>query len=403
MKKYIILTNSITNMGGGQMFAANKSIYLRDHGWNVSIFFSNPQGNIFIPELQRYKENCVSELNYPFYFFSKKKRTKVLSKIIKEISKDDEVVIETHTYVSRYWGELIAKAVGGKHIIDDLGEILPELNKNELDYLEWKLKRKEILNVDSEKSLQRYLNSKYTPDYLRYIHNYMVMAYCSNVTTSVKADLSQIPVSDFTILSVGRLDKPYILPSVQEVIKFAKYYTNYRFNLLFVGGSTKGDADKKILELCKNIPNLHVHNFGYIFPVPENIIDSADAAFASSNSVLVSANRGVPTISIDVHDMQPIGIYGKTTNSHLLRNSEPIVPIYELLKQILVDKIYLKENKCNDGEKDTFNKVFGKQTEFLTLSPYDGLTYDIDSLFPWYSSVFSRIKLLAYKIFNVLR
>ena len=44
MKKYIILTNSITNMGGGQMFAANKSLYLRERGWDVSIFFSNPKG-----------------------------------------------------------------------------------------------------------------------------------------------------------------------------------------------------------------------------------------------------------------------------------------------------------------------------------------------------------------------
>lgn len=395
MKKYIILTNSITNMGGGQMFAANKSIYLREHGWDVAIYFSNPKGDIFIPELKKYANNCISEFNYPIYYYSKKKRLKILTSITQGISLGDEVVIESHTYIFRYWGELLAKIVGGKHIIDDVEEVIPEPNIRELKYLEWKLKRMEVLNVDSEKSLMRYFGDKYNPKYLHFTHDYMVLAYCSNVTTSVDADLSKIPVADYTILSVGRLDKPYILPSVEEVIKFANKYKNYKINMLFVGGSTKGTADKLINDMCKDIPNIHIHHFGYLFPVPENIIDSSDVAFACSNSVLVSANRGIPTISIDVHDLQPIGIYGRTTNNHLLRSSEPVISISELLYQTLIKKIFNKEKKVIDDESELFNKVFGKQVEFISLSPKDGVSYNVESIFPCYMSIIGRVKRIA--------
>lgn len=380
------------------MFVANKSLYLREHGWNVSIFFSNPKGDIFIPELKKYAENCISELELPFYYFSRKKRLKTLSKITMDISKFDEVVVESHTYVTRYWGELIARFVGGKHIIADLGEILPEPTAKEFDFLEWKLKRKEILNVNSEKSLRRYFKTKYKADLLIYSHDYMSLAYCSNVTTSTKADLGQLPQADFTILSVGRLDKPYILPSVKEIVTFANKYDEYKINLLFVGGSTSGRADKLIDDMCKSVSNLHIHHFGYIFPVPENIIDSSDVAFACSNSVLVSANRGVPTISIDVNDLQPIGIYGKTTNSHLVRSTEPIISISELLKQTLIEQTFVKENVENNEDKELFNKVFEKQQEYLSILSNDGLTYDVESLFPWYESLICKIKRVAHDI-----
>lgn len=398
MRKYIILTNSITNMGGGQMFAANKSIYFREHGWDVSIYFSNPKGDIFIPELKRYGGNLIPEIGIPFNCLSKKERNNVILKIKNDVSSASEVVIESHTHVCRYWGEYIAKSLNCKHIIDDLGENLPELNDKQVEYLEWKLKRREILNVNSEKSLRRYFGSKYKNEYLSYIHDYMVLAYCSNVTTNIDADLSQIPKADYTILSIGRLDKPYILPSVKEIIAFAKEYKDNSFNLLFVGGSTKGITDKLIHNICKDIPNLHVHHFGYVFPVPENIIDSSDIAFASSNSVLVSADRGVPTISIDVHDMLPIGIYGKTTNSHFSRGLEPTVSFKELLRQVLKEKRFVKEKKDNAEEKKLFNTVFEKQTAFLSISPNDGVSYDVEKLFPLHINIIGRIKLFVLKL-----
>lgn len=400
MKKYIILTNSITNMGGGQMFAANKSIYLRENGWDVFIFFSNPKGDIFIPELKRYANNCIPGLEYPFYYLSRKERTSIISKVTRDILPDDDVVVESHTYISRYWGELIAKFVKGKHIIADLEEILPEPSINEFEYLDWKLKRNEILNATSEKSLRRYLGTKYEDAFLKYAHDYMTLAYCSNVTTNVEADLSLLPKADFTILSVGRLDKPYILPSVKEIVDFARDCSDYNINLLFVGGSTTGMTDKLINDMCNDIHNLHVHHFGYIFPVPENIIDSSDVAFACSNSVLVSANRGIPTISIDVHDLQPIGIYGKTTRSHFSRGDEPIVPIKELLKQVLIEKRFMKESRDNHDEKLLFNKVFGKQLDFLSISPKDSAFYDVDSLFPWYKRWICRMKYIAHRIYD---
>ena len=39
MKSYIILTPEIGNMGGSQMFVANKAEYLQNQGWNVTICY----------------------------------------------------------------------------------------------------------------------------------------------------------------------------------------------------------------------------------------------------------------------------------------------------------------------------------------------------------------------------
>ena len=154
--------------------------------------------------------------------------------------------------------------------------------------------------------------------------------------------------------------------------------------------------------MCKDIQNLHVHHFGYIFPVPENIIDCSDVAFACSNSVLVSADRGIPTISIDIHDLQPLGIYGETTNSHLLRSNEPIVSVYELIKQTLIEKRFIKKPKDNNEDQELFDRVFSKQVEFLSLSPNDGVSYDIDSIVPCYKKLVCRMKRNVCKMLNII-
>lgn len=390
MKKYLILTPSISNMGGSEMFTANKSKYLREHGWGVNVFYFNTRGEVMIPELEKYKGNCIPELLLRIEHFTKIYRNKIISRIIEGINDDDQVVIESHLFNLGIWGELIAQRIGAKNILNFMEENIGEVSKNEADFMEWKLKRWEILNA-SDKSFHRYFNSRYKEEYKQYTHNFM-RVYCSNVTTNKEVDVSFISPADYTILSIGRLDKPYILPSIKEVITFAKENAVKTINLIVVGGSPDGNSEKKIDIFCNPIDNLRVYQFGYMFPVPSNIIQLADVAFSSANSISVSANQGIPTVGIDIHDTLPLGVYGKTTQNKFSRDDEPVIALSQWLHQILVDKKYVKESPILEDDKES-NEVFGKQIDFLSLSPSDRRTYDVENMY----------SLPTYILFNIKR
>ena len=62
MKKYIIITPTINNMGGAQMYVRNKVLYCREEGWETLVI-AGQGDNILIPELMEFK-NSFYELNF---------------------------------------------------------------------------------------------------------------------------------------------------------------------------------------------------------------------------------------------------------------------------------------------------------------------------------------------------
>lgn len=69
--------------------------------------------------------------------------------------------------------------------------------------------------------------------------------FCSNVideNDEINIDLKR---ADYTILSIGRLDKPYIQTLLNELICFIGLHPQTRFNLIFIGGSADGYVEKK--------------------------------------------------------------------------------------------------------------------------------------------------------------
>jgi hypothetical protein len=71
-----------------------------------------------------------------------------------------------------------------------------------------------------------------------------------------------------------------------------------------------------IPEKYKQLSNTNIYMMGYTFPVPETILEKSDVGIASANSVLVTANKNVPTICIDMNDYYAIGVYGYTTKNY---------------------------------------------------------------------------------------
>ena len=94
-------------------------------------------------------------------------------------------------------------------------ENINQLTKKEAAFVEYKMKRWEILNA-SVKSFHRYFNNLYKEEYANYVHKYM-RAYCSNVVDENTSFQDDVRKADFNIMSVGRLDKPYVHYMLQEV------------------------------------------------------------------------------------------------------------------------------------------------------------------------------------------
>lgn len=396
MKRYIFLTPSITNMGGSEMYTYNKWRYLSAHGWDVDIYFFNQTGRFMLKDLEIYKDNCIPDLIFRLSYFSKKDQEKILNRILFGVSFSDEVVVESHLFSLSLWGELIAGKTSGKSILNCMEEDMGQISKKEAQFVEYKLKRHEILNATS-KALHRYFGCHYKEEFEQYSHSSM-KAFCSNVVTHTVVSDVAIAKADFNILSVGRLEKPYVLPSFVEVRKFVETHRGNSFNMVIIGGDPKGEVEGKIRSVFSGVNNVNIVFLGYMYPIPSNLITMNDVAIASVNSVLVPSNEGVPTIVIDINDYKPVGIYGITTKSKISRSTEPQVTIAELLDDVLIKKLYPKMEPIVSDEEAELEEVFGKQVNFLKMSPNDGVAYPVGDLYSFPLMFINRIKKLIHHL-----
>lgn len=376
MKKYIILTGAIGGMGGAEMYTNNKCQYLKSQGWETSVFFflNRP---IIIKELEEYKNNYVYELRYGYYYWSKKQRETIIERLCDGLTKDDTVIVESQLINLTYWGEMIANKIGAKHVLNCMEERIPPLTQNEAKFLEFKVKRREILNADP-KSYKRYFGDKMKEEYLAYQNP--LNPLCSNVL--VDDDSIEIPViveDAMTILSLGRLDKPYIVPMLNELLVFIHNNKKRRFNIVFVGGSPDGMVEEHIRKLFYTLSNVNICLCGYMFPIPTKLMRKVDVAIASANSVLVSANFGIPTISVDARDFNAIGVYGYTTINKFFRDSEPVQSIGDLLHQVLILNKYPRKSPIVAPENQ-LETVFKPQLEYALNDKYPQEAYDVMSI-----------------------
>lgn len=382
------MTGSIYDMGGAEMFTSNKCAYLKSKGWDVRVFYFNKGNRILIDNLKEFAENYIPELKYGYYYYTGIQHKRVLNYICNGLSLDDEIVVESHLIGLAYWAELISKHIGAKSILNCMEEKIRQVSPSEAAFLEYKVFRHEVLN-GTPRALQRYFGEFYKPEYVCYGNT--MIPLCSNVVSESLNEKVDIPEADYNLLSIGRLDKPYIQTMLQGVKNFVERYNQYQFNFLIIGGSPDGSVEKQIQGIFENISNVKVHLFGYLFPVPAAIIRSADVGMASANSILVTADQGIPTISYDMSDYQTIGIYGYTTNNKFKRQGEPSIPTESLLEEILIDKKYIKTLPV-EVDSDQVEKVFSSQVDFLSKSPNDHRAYDVMTIHSWSDKCIANLK-----------
>ena len=374
MKRFIILSSTIRNVGGAQLYAANKLAYYEKLGWIPDMYFFNP-GPIKIEYLKRFEKNCLPDLAKPLRDTNRAIIDSVISKILGDIRPDDEILFECHMPHLAFWGELLAEKSRGKNTVYLLEEIIPKFTFKEAAFYEFKIKRKELLNT-GEKGLKRIFKNYYQPGKFG-PYNYPLEPYCSNVVdyNSIKIP-EDAQKADYSIISIGRLDKPYIKPMLDEILVFIKRHKDKCVNLITVGGDLNDEMSNYIKGLFMEEKNVKLFLLGYLVPIPYGWIKISDIAIASSNSILVSSDEGIPTIAIDIQDMMPLGIYKHTTNNLRLRDGDPIIPINVLLEDVLVRKRFCKQ-LVDHNEGDDLAKHLKPHLDLLNISDPTKKYFDV--------------------------
>jgi hypothetical protein len=377
-KKYVIIAPSIIDMGGAQMYIRNKCVAMQEDGWIVNIFSAN-KGIVFIQELKQF-DNVIPELNFDYFLFPKKKRIKIVDEITNCIldANYDNIVIESTCISECTWAEVIAKRCNASHFCFLLQENNLLISQTEQDFFLFKQSRSELVGICDCSIYDMFKH--FAP--IKKEQSAHLKAYCNNVVEDleyrdyVPKDLSKY---DFKIGLLSRIDKPFITPALTDFIEYASNKKDKSFLLIMIGGApNKSNFEKNILNLFSAIKNVDVLITGYLFPIPQKLLEICDAHISSAGSAWVCSNSGVPTISYDGNDFKPIGILNRTTNHSLFRDKRVnIVTLAELLDDILISKKYQKVGMSYDCLKPDFSSHYKYINKLLS---HDYLYFSFENI-----------------------
>lgn len=355
MKKFVILSYSISGVGGGQMYQKNKLSYMKKMGYNVAAVYSTP-GKIIINDLKKYEDNLIELLSVNPMLLSRNQIAETIDKISRLIgSLDEDTIIEANNKTLSMWGEIIAqkyKCINFIYIIDEkIGSLDPTI----IDFFKFKRNKCELCGIKGET-----YRMIFGTDCVKDGYGYILPLVCNNVVDDYfHPVIDSVVISDFNIGTIGRLEKAYIPTLVTEISNFAKNHQNLSITFLMIGDSPqKENIDLINSTLCNN-KNITLILTGALFPIPLKLLESMDVFVSSAGSARVSASISKPTITIDARDYCSIGILNYDTYNTVFRTTEEKISISNKLDFILQNDFYktIKLEKYNK-EADDLDEIF---------------------------------------------
>lgn len=377
MKLYVIISGSLAQIGGAQLHIKSKKEYLEKHGYHVIIFHSSIGKSVF-DCLNEY-ENCnLKEFALPAFYFTKKCCNRILSYMQKITSnyKYENCIIESHSIALSTWGELFAKRIGAKHFIFNITELpysIPCLRS----YLLFKFNRKELAFIKKEAIYTIFPNIVLPENHIVNLCAYNVDKSIDDVKNPFEDVLSNMQ-SKYIIGIVGRLEKPYVLGTLNQIRSFIlEFLKGQKITLVYVGGETDGGERIKrmITDYFASLSNVNTFFTGFIYPIPFGLVEKFDVCIANAGTARRLRALGRFVISIDAHDNEPIGLLGVTTNNTFYRDSsDSAVQLKALLKDILLDRVYAAPQKI---VYDSDISKIGEHLDFIAASSKLVTYYDI--------------------------
>lgn len=384
MKKYIFLTFAVAGIGGTQIFVRNKLLFLRRQGYRVTVITTEPG---------RYEDICVEELRPHFgfitpeliknpYLYGRKSREDILTRLEHHIDPQpgDEITIESNFIAVTPWGELLARKLHARHCIFLIQEDYRLPFPKWLRFFAFKYRRGELA-ANTPHALSKLFEGFFD---IPAGKNGALTAYCSNVVEACDSRFTpMIDGADFYIGSIGRLNKPFVLPMIGDVVEYADRHPDKRFLLVLFGGSPESSDVDAVTEKCAASPNLRLVVTGPIFPVPKHLIEKMDVFISSAGAAATSADVGRPTIVIDANDFEPIGVLHHTTEEMVHR--DPALPhpsTEELLDEILFEKKYPPQASRLQDEPAVMERCFQEHMTYFSRADAELKYYPVWKVAP---------------------
>lgn len=380
-KTYVIFTGTIAGMGGAQLYVSNKAAYLQGKGWQVLVF-SDRDAPILIPALESYRDGIFPELHGWPQLLRRRDVERTLKTLGNRIGSDaGELLVESNTPHMSCWAELLAQKLGAKHFLFLLDEQYP-MDPGFRPYFEEKFSRGELA-VIHQRALGLLFPGKEIPEPQRYL----LSAAGHNAAADVRDPrLEAIPFAahDDTVCCLGRLNKNYIPTAVEAMEQYAMRHPERTLGCLFIGDAprdTPHDTAVWIRQRLGKYENVRLYLPGFVYPIPEKLFGHLNLGIASAGSARVLAHAGVPTVSMDASDGQPIGILGYTTDQTLSRGAEERHTLTELMEQILLTDA-LKAMPYTPVTMPGCEEAYEKHEAFLAAMPRGSHFFDVLALRP---------------------
>lgn len=375
MKKYVFFASSICNMGGQEQYLNNKSKRLLANGFDVYIF-SYANGNVLLNGLKRFKSYINPILRLEPYLYKPCDMEKYLSwleHIVKP--KENDVYVESTVAPQAEWGELFSERICAKHIIIDLQE-QHNYSQGLRSFLKFKYDRGELFGITS-KSIMQILGLECNDDLARKSY---IAAECGGVIQEIDNPIiDKFKSKEINIGSIGRLDKPYVIPMIKDIVSFAKIYCDKSIGLLLIGGGSK-EIERFIQSEIEKARNISLVITGYLYPIPERLVRKINCFICTAGSAYETMRYGCPTIVYSMSSYKPLGIFDYTVKDITQEDAVDECEMQDLLEQILFNdfcsthpSLGMRENKI-DFEKEYHRQI--SFFEFITKMQY----YDVSKI-----------------------
>lgn len=368
--KYIFLTNTLSNIGGAQLYIKNKMKFLEFNNWHVYIFQSRNSGEILIDELKKEPYYIFEHFKYPPNHFTKLTLNKVIAEIMGKINADekDKVVIESHSLSTAQWGELLAKELRCKNFVYLLGESFDNTNKKLIDFFVFKHQRRELAGTSKESLSLLFSNYYVLMDDEKY---FLKAVSAEEIVQDISVPIiDNIERADINICCISRLQKSFVKTMIKEIVVFAQKYENLMVQLILIGDSPDYKDIDFIINKTKQQKNIKTVLTGRLYPIPKNLFSKIDLFIGVAGSIRVSAIRGKLSLAINVDTHKPIGLMGVDTNNGRYGKSDKYDNISEAIESILIEQ-RLQENidlLSIKIDKLNYNDEFNEHMKFLDNS-----------------------------------
>lgn len=331
------MTDTIYTIGGGQIYVRNKTRYLEANGWDVIVISSIDDGNLMIPDLQRFEKYVLSQLQFSYFFYSAKVRGNILEKIksyIGNYNNIEEIVVESHSLILACWGEIVSKQIRAKHLVFLLAEKMSINSENLFKFLEFKNSQNLLYGITPE-SIKNFFKPYKE---IGVLESKSLRAVCqAEVMEISNFELDTLKMQDINIGCISRLQKPYVMVMIDDIVEFANRFPQKSIQLIMVGGSPIQETIDGIVNKVKNVNNINLIFLGRLFPLPQKLFKVVDLFIGVAGSIRISAIQGVPSAVINIDTNKVDGILGFDVEKTLFNENSPNIKLSEFLEFLFID------------------------------------------------------------------